>query len=139
MKYYLVLIHSTNFTARLIQLGMFLWCILRFKKPKYTYNHCEIVYGNNVYDFLSSGAIDEGIKTRSWLSVRKSYNNDFRFQVYELAKPSDLENAVKYLAETENIPYEYSNFFYHAVKIFTGKWLGSTNKNKLYCYEHGLS
>lgn len=45
-------------------------------------------------------------------------------------------NVVEFLHKTTGLKYEYSNFWYHARKIFTGKWFGKSKPNEYYCIEH---
>ena len=59
MIIYATTIRSFNFTAKMIHFGMWLWAILRNIKPQKCRNHAEIRY-----DFYTSGAIAEGVKTR---------------------------------------------------------------------------
>jgi hypothetical protein len=42
------------------------------------------------------------------------------------------------LDKAENTPYEFENFWWHLVKIITGKWVGSKTTKQTYCYEHGI-
>ena len=130
-KVSVVLVRSYNFTARVIHLGMFLWYVLRFKNPKYCYNHCEIKYGN-----LTSGAISKGVKTRDF----KEYLEDlkkYKLKCYEIElTDEEYEYGMGYLKEAENTKYEFKNFLWHAFKIFTDRWYGDTCASELYCYEH---
>ena len=130
--YSVSIIRSYNLTAKMIHLGMFLWCIFRFKKPKKSYNHCEIRFGN-----LTSGAIASGVKTRKW----DNYYNESKKQVidYELKLTNEeMFRSYLFLKSTENIPYEFENFLWHLIKIITGFWIGSKTNNHTYCYEHGI-
>lgn len=126
-----VLVRSYNITAKIIHVGMFLWYVLRFKKPKYCYNHAEIKYGD-----MTSGAISEGVKSRNFEQYLKDLGK-YKLKKYtvELTK-KEYERGMEYIKEAENTDYEFKNFFYHALKIFTDNWYGSTDSSELYCYEH---
>lgn len=126
------IVRSYNISARIIQFGMWVWAKLR-KLPTYkTYNHCEIRYSN-----LTSGAIASGVKTRVWLDYVKEHKKEWIS--YELnLTPQEIADGIKYLYKSENTPYEFENFWYHAIKIFTGKWEGSKKATELYCYEHAI-
>lgn len=135
MRASITIIRTKNITARLIHLGMWLWAVLRFKKPTKSYNHCEVRYGE-----MTSGAIADGVKTRPWayylFEHRKKY---FDWIDYELnLTEEEWKRGKEYLDKVEGTPYEFENFWFHAIYIFTGKWLGSTTNKKLYCYEHGI-
>ena len=127
------IIRTHNFSARLIHVGMWLWAILRFKKPQITYNHCEIYY-----DGKSSGAIAEGVKTRDWEEVLNEHKGKyFSYIQYKLKlKPYEWDRAKEYLNKVEGTKYEYSNFIWHTVKIVLWKWVGNKTDKKLFCYEH---
>ncbi len=130
---YIRLIRSHNFTARLIHLGMWLWAVLRFKKIRRTYNHCEVGYDN-----LSSGAIAKGVKTRDWNVVLKEHKW-MEWMEYKIELTQDeWIKGYSYLVDVEDTKYEFENFWWHLVKIITGKWKGSTKAKELYCYEHGI-
>ncbi len=136
MKVYIRIIRTKNFSARLIHVGMWLYAVLRGLKPhKISYNHCEVGYED-----LTSGAIVEGVKTRKWEDYIDSFKEKyFKYLEYEFDF-SDVEwlRAKYYLDKIENQPYEFENFWYHTIKIFTGKWKGSTKPTQIYCYEHGI-
>ncbi len=130
-KIEVVLVRSYNLSARIIHLGMFLWYILRFKKPSYCYNHAEIKYGN-----MTSGAISEGVKSRNFEEYLKKLGK-YKLKRYNIKLTKKQYNkGMEYLKEAENTKYEFKNFFYHALKIFTDKWYGDTSSSELYCYEH---
>ncbi len=129
----IVLIRTHNFSARLIHIGMFLWAILRFKKPVKVYNHCEIRYDN-----YTSGAVAEGVKTRLWEDFIKEHKGKyFKYIEYDInLKPFEKNRVRFYLSKANGTKYEYSNFFWHTIKIILGKWYGNRSSKKLFCYEH---
>lgn len=135
----IVVIRSFNFTAKAIHLGMWLWAKFRGIPVQKCYNHTEIVWLDNVTNtWMTSGAIAEGIKTRPW----EPYINHFK-EVEWIEYPVELAAAQwhdteRYLLTAENTPYEFENFWWHLVKIITGKWKGSTTSRQSYCYEHTL-
>lgn len=129
----IVLVRSYNITARVIHLGMFLWYVIRFKKPKFCYNHLEVKYGD-----MTSGAISEGVKSRNFSQYLKDLGK-YKLKIYNVYLTDRQYNkAMEYLKEAEDTEYEFENFFWHALKIFTDKWYGSKDTSELYCYEHGI-
>jgi hypothetical protein len=123
VKVEVVLVRSYNLSAIIIHIGMFLWYLLRFKKPSYCYNHCELKYGE-----MTSGAISKGVKSRNF----KEYLKYFTIELTE----KQYEKGMKYLKSSENTKYEFVNFLFHTLKIFTDRWYGSKTTAELYCYEH---
>ena len=114
----------------MIHVGMWIYAALRGKKITKSFNHSEVRFGE-----LTSGAIDKGVVTRDWngyiLSKKASWIN------YKLdLTDEEWLKGYNYLLRVEGVRYEYSNFWNHAIHIFTGKWKGSTTDKKLYCYEH---
>lgn len=127
----ITLVRSHNFSAKLIHIGMFLWCILRLKKPVKTFNHIEIRCGE-----YTSGAVPEGVKTRKWEPYISRIKN-VEWIDYELnITDSELKHGQMFLKMSEGIPYEFENFIWHLIKIITGVWVGSKSNNHTYCYEH---
>lgn len=125
--------HTVNFSARLIQVWMFVDALAHFKRPTFTYNHALIEKNNRVWE-----AIDEGVVSTS-LSMhfeRKKYSNKFTDKVIEL-NLSVLEEAgaLAYLESQVGKKYEYSNFLFHPIKTITDKWEGEKTDNRHYCYE----
>lgn len=128
------LIRTTNFSARLIHLGMWLWAVLRFKKPKKIYNHFEIGYDG----LMSSGAVADGVENRLFADYLKEHDVE-DYVEYPISLSDDkYKVALEYIRRSEGIKYEYSNFLWHTVKIFTGLWLGNKTNRKLFCYEYGI-
>lgn len=126
-----VIVRTHNFSAKLIHIGMFLWYILRFKKPTYCYNHCELKYGD-----LTSGALAKGVISRNfdeYVSGLKKHK--LKFYQIELTD-EEYDNGMIYLKQAEGVKYEFANFLWHTVKIFTDRWYGSKSASELYCYEH---
>ena len=136
-KIYIRLIRSKGITAYLIRLGMWLYAILRFKKPTKTYNHVEVGYG--VDGALSSGAIAKGIRIRPWNLVLKHYKGKVEVKSY-IIPVTDVEYSkfLDYMLKVNYNKYEFGNFFLHLLKIIFGVWVGKRSTKKLYCYEHGI-
>ena len=113
---------------------MWLWAILRFKRPTRTYNHFEVGYT----DVMSSGAVEDGIENRPFKTYLKEHPvlEVAEYEIFVTKK--EYRNALKYVHESRGIKYEISNFIFHAIKIFTGLWLGSKTSKKLFCYEYGI-
>lgn len=125
------IIRTHNFTAKLIHVGMWVYAALRGKKITKSYNHSEVRFGN-----MTSGAIAKGVSTREWQGYVDSIKR-IKWIDYPLTlTTSQWKKGYEYLQKAEGTKYEYSNFWNHAIHIFTGKWKGRTTDKKLYCYEH---
>lgn len=135
MKISISIIRTKNFTAKAIHLGMWLWAKLRGLPVIKCHNHCQVRFGE-----FTSGAIAKGVKTMFWLDYVESHDGKyFEWIDYWIDTTPEQWTAIKaYLKEAENTPYEFENFWYHLVKIITGKWKGSKTTRQTYCYEHGL-
>lgn len=138
-KVKIVTIRSYNFSARLIHIGMWLWAKLRGLSLKRCYNHTEIAWlDEESSKWMTSGAIGKGVKTREYLKYINSFSKAelsvYEFQLTEI----QFTNMQNYLIKAENTPYEFENFYWHLVKIITGKWKGSKSTRQSYCYEHML-
>lgn len=129
------LVHSTNFTARVIQLGMKVYCILRGKKiPSIVYNHA-LIYDKS-QDCIYEADFPEVVKLsyEDWLS--KTKNKKAKLKKIPLNTTDNKYLVmVKYLEKQVGKPYETINFWWHMVKIFTGHWFGSLTDDQHYCYE----
>lgn len=144
-KVEIAIVRTFNISALLIHLGGFIWYLLHFRKPKKIFNHVQIIYpqNNGLGSDLTSGALSHGVKNQTWKgyikdlkSKRKNGAIIRRYPVY-LTKVQ-LIRGRRYIEKTNGTKYEFMNFFWHAVKIFTGIWFGSKNSKALYCYEHAL-
>jgi len=131
MEIIISIIRTHNFSAKLIHIGMWLWCIFRGLKPQKTFNHCEFRYMG-----FTSGAISEGVKTRNWLSYWTGLKKKSKIDYSLTLSNAEWDFVEKYLNNAENTKYEFENFWWHLVKIITGKWEGDKTTKKTYCYEH---
>lgn len=131
---FIVFVRSRSPLARLIQFGMVLWQVIQKKRyPQKTYQHTDIVIDGWVH-----GATIKGIATRSLREAyRKRKVSDLR--VFHLCKPDAKKKKLQAFIQKEHgTPYEFSNFWHHAMRIFTGKWSGKTGneaKKQYYCIE----
>lgn len=133
MNFSIALVHTHNFTARLIQAGMWLWAVVRAKKPYKTWNHFEVRYDN-----LTSGAVGEGVITRPWEDYVQS-KKFIEYIVYALPlTPEEQNKGLAYLQSVEGHKYEYAMFLWHFIKIICGHWHGAETQKKMFCYEHGI-
>ena len=130
MKTTIVIEHTNNLSAKLIQFWMTVDALVRFKKPVSTYNHALIIVENSVFE-----AVDNGVVQTGWLKHFNLHKPE-KWIVYD-AKLTELESEIvlNYLYEQKGKPYELANFWWHIVKTLTGKWFGSKNDKKAYCYE----
>lgn len=129
------LVNTTNFSARVIHTGMKLFCALRGKeKPSIVYNHALI------YD-PSSDCIYEAdfpkvvrITKSEWLAKKKNKTANIKVVGLKLTERQQ-RSMLSYLTVQVGKPYETINFWWHLVKIFTGKWNGDRTDKAHYCYE----
>lgn len=124
--------HTHNFTARLIQFWMIIDALVHGKRPTFTYNHALIEHSGWVWE-----AIDKGVVRRSLEEhyTEKKYRNGYKSNEYKLKLNAvELSRTLTYLKGQEGKPYEYANFIFHVIKTFKG-WKGSKTDKKLYCYE----
>ena len=130
MKTTIIIEHTSNFSARLIQFWMAVDALVHLKKPVFTYNHALIIVGNSVFE-----AVDNGVVQTGW---EKHFNlhNPERWITYDTQLTEEESVIVlNYLYDQKGKPYELANFWWHIVKTFTGKWYGAKNDKKAYCYE----
>jgi hypothetical protein len=114
--------HTYHFSSRLVQIGMFLWQIIRFRKPRKIYNH----WGFKIYDKDENyEAIAKGVeKTNRKLA---SNNKIWSVVIYP--------EAFEYLNKQVGKKYEYSNFLFHAFRIIFPKWFGNKTDKRHSCVE----
>ena len=136
-----ILVRSFDALAKLIQAGMFTWYVVRGKKPRKVYNHAEIYVNGMV-----SGALARGITNRSY---KKAFEDGKKRELlfYEMNLNEDqTDDLYEFCLDRGGVPYEYMNFGWHAVRIFsvfftgTDVWLGRKRKKakkRTYCIEHG--
>lgn len=128
----IVLEHTRNFSARLIQLWMWVDAIVHLEKPTFTYNHALIEHEGIMYE-----AIDEGVVCWSKAEhyKQKKHKKGYKAYTVELDLTEDqVQLALHYLIDQLEKDYEFSNFLFHPIKTFFG-WLGSKSDKKQYCYE----
>jgi len=126
----IVIEHTTNWSARLIQFWMGVDALLHFKKPRFTYNHAMVKFNTIVYE-----AVSNGVHPISWENHLKAHKPT-QYKEYTVDLSTEEEVIIRnYLYSQQDVPYEFSNFFWHVIKTFTGKWYGSKNDKKEWCYE----
>jgi hypothetical protein len=123
---------GTKFRSRLIQFGMWLYQALRWQKPIHSPNHTDtaINMGGKIWYF---GARAAGVYPlpNKWI-LKQGKKEEFTIEVpFET-----FQTVVHFLHDTTGCKYEFSNFWYFARKIFTGKWHGKSKPNKYFCIEH---
>jgi len=108
-----------NFSARIIHIGMWIYQVIRFKKPEKTYNHWMVLDDNTGYIIE---AIGKGtIKRKRDLSdeiVEYKFEGDLNYTNLQIGKK-----------------YEYSNFWWYFLDIIYLGWLGDKTDKKLNCTE----
>lgn len=127
------LIHTTNFSARMIHLGMKIYCWLRGKKvPEVIYNHALVFDGTLITE--ADYPVVDCMGLKAWKNKKKNQTAIIKKLPLDLS--IEQNNAMwHYLNDQEGKKYELLNFWWHLVKIFTGKWYGKRNDNQHYCYE----
>jgi len=124
--------HTSNFSARLIQFWMWVDALVHLHRPRFTYNHALIEHNGMVWE-----AIDKGVKNRTISDHYADAKYRKPYVSHEIELPLtdvELQRAISYLQGQEGKPYEYANFVWHVVKTF-GHWQGDRTDRKLYCYE----
>lgn len=129
------LIHTHNFTAKLIQTGMKLYCIKnKLAIPDVIYNHA-LVYDPDS-DMIYEADFPEVvmISKADWMAKKK--NKKAVVKVIKLnISDRQKRSMLSYLTVQVGKSYELSNFIWHTLKIFTGRWNGNTTDKQHYCYE----
>ena len=127
--------HTPNWSAKLIQFWMPVHALLRFRMPKFTYNHWLI------YDEKTGWvweATDEGVVKRT---INEHYSERRFSQHYEIIRMnlnltgSERSAMIDYLDSQREKKYEFVNFLWHVVYTLTGFWIGAKNDKKQYCIE----
>jgi len=132
--YHIATIRTYNLTARIIHFGMWLWYVLRGKKPRATYNHAEVILGEYTY-----GAIGHGVRKIKWKDyIHNGKRKKVRIYPVFFSSQLHVELVRNYLENAIGTPYEFENFLEHGYKIFFGKWIGSRDDKELYCYEFAI-
>ena len=117
-------IRSNKFLPRAIQLFMWLYAKLHRKPPIHCCNHWSVIIGNMEYE-----AIGKGVVMRHY-SIRDHY------YVKEWEVPIDNPLVVlSYLQKQVGKGYEFSNFFFHILKVMGFRWLGIYNDKRFSCIE----
>lgn len=134
----IILTHSHNFTARVIQLGMNIerWLKLDFSPFwKKIYNHAAICLG----DELIAEALPKGITIRTFSEAYLN-SKDHDYIVYRIFLSNKESNLLCFIATRyKGVRYQFMNFLQFIPKIFFGVWLGKTHKKAddlLYCTEY---
>lgn len=119
---------------------MFLWALLRNLPIKKTYGHCELVYEDpETGELLSTGAIAEGVRTTDFIHVATA-KKVIDLKEFEITLTySQYRKFHEYLRKTNGKKYEFESFFWHFVKILTGKWFGSKSSKETVCFEYVLT
>lgn len=127
-------VHTKNvFMARFIHVGMRTYCLLRgIKQPDIVYNHALMYHNGYVYE--ADYPRVKKIPLEKWQKIKK--NKRATIKKYNLQLTQNQEFKIYVFLELQiGKPYELINFFWHMIKIFTGKWYGRHDNKRLYCYE----
>lgn len=134
----IILVHSHNWTAKLIQFGMNVERWLGFNFNPFwdkIYNHAAIC----VKDGIISEALSDGITVNFMGNAYKKGDNKdiiiFRPNWTKEELSTLYIEAIKY----KGVKYQFINFLQYIPKILFGIWLGKTHKeaeDRLYCTEY---
>ena len=130
---YIVIEHTHNFSARLIQFWMIIDGLLHKEIIRKTYNHALISDGMILWE-----AVDKGVIRTTFTEHYKNEKYKKRFSSKHIklsVSPLERIKIINYLREQEGKDYEFSNFIFHPLKTLVGKWIGSKTDRKQYCYE----
>lgn len=130
----LKLYRTSNLSARLIQLGMWVYSATRGIKQTTCYNHCEIEVNGESY-----GAVSPVVRKMNAKEYAESLKHtgkylDSRIIPLELTE-DEFNRGVQFLERSLGTKYEYSMFISHATYILFGFWLGRKRPVKMSCYE----
>lgn len=134
----IILVHSHNFTAKLIQFGMNVerWLHLDFS-PFWgkIYNHAAIC----ISDGLISEALSSGITINLFEDAYpKGCNKEILIFRPDWTK-EELGKIYYCATKYEGVRYQFWNFVQYIPKILFGIWLGKTHKaakDTIYCTEY---
>ena len=132
----IILEHTNNVSAKLIQFWMVVDAFVHGEKPTFTYNHALIEHNGIVWEAISP-------KVKEW-SITEHYNQrKFRkgYKTIEFVldlTDDEIELAISYLRSQVGKSYEYSNFILHPIRTFLNKWVGNSTDKQQYCYELAL-
>lgn len=134
----IILVHSHNLTAKIIQVGM---NIERWRKLDFTpfwskiYNHAAIC----IEDGIIAEALPTGITVDLWeYTYEKPQNKDVIIYRPPLSK-QELVTLYYEANKYNGVRYQFINFLQYIPKIFFGIWFGTTHKrseDELYCTEY---
>lgn len=127
------MVNTKNLSARIIHLGMRIFCWLNgIKQPDIIYNHA-LIYKNGVIYEADFPRVNKMVYDK-WSDVEK--NKKARIKKLKIDCSLEEEKIIlNYLNKQVGKKYELINFWWHLIKIFTGKWHGRKDDKKLYCYE----
>jgi len=129
------LVNTQNFTAKLIHIGMKLYCMKnKWPIPEVIYNHALIYDPEQDCVYEADFPVVVRISKAEWAAKKK--NKTAKVKVVELKTTDRQRRAMlSYLSVQVGKSYELSNFLWHTVKIATGNWSGNTTDKQHYCYE----
>lgn len=129
------IVHTRNFTARGIHLFMKLHCLLRGKKiPPVIYNHALFYDEKEQVIYEADFPRVVKLPVSEWRAKGKNVNAIIKTVDARLTYAEERE-VKRYLEEQVGKRYETINFWWHILKVFTGKWFGRRNDDRHYCYE----
>lgn len=111
---------------------MYVWQMLRLKKPKKCYPHAAVKVGDFVYESVSPR-----VRKIPYSKFLEKYNKpEILMYQYPLSE-AEYYKSLDYLESVKGRGYEYSNFIFHLINgfLFIPTWLGGRRDKKLYCYE----
>lgn len=134
----IILVHSHNWTAKLIQFGMNVERWLHFDFSPFwakIYNHAAIC----ISDEVIAEALSEGITIDLFdYAYKKGCNKEILVFRPNWTK-EELSKVYTVATQYKGVRYQFVNFLQYIPKILFGIWLGKTHKSakdQLYCTEY---
>lgn len=111
---------TSNFSARLIHTGMWIWQAVRFRKPEKVYNHWILQKEGFNYEATAHGVEK---------TVRPFHEDMVEYTIHVSPK------SIQYLESQVGKKYEFANFLFHTFMIILPHWLGNKTDKKHSCVE----
>jgi len=119
-------IKSNTFLPLAIQTHQFFHAIARFLPLRWICNHFSIIIGGWEYEAVAKGVVKRRYTTREHHYV-KEWNIPLT--------PIQEHLIIDYLDKQVGKKYEVANFWFHILRIWFGKWFGSTTHKQYSCIE----
>jgi hypothetical protein len=88
---------------------------------------------------MTSGSLKNGVismQYKDYLSTLEGYEIIMKT---EFLKPHEYQLALDYIKAVEGWRYEWEVFFWHAIKIFTGRYYGKEKLGRMACVKQVIN